>query len=317
MATYNGADYLQAQLDSLLVQTRQPDELVVSDDASEDATLDILQAFKSSAPFPVLVSVADTRAGYVGNFSRAMAMASGDLICLADQDDVWFEDKIATLTRLAMVDESTLVVMNDAALVDAGLQGQGLTKLGQLRSAGYDDSAFVTGCCVAVKKTLLDRILPVPAEAKAHDNWVVDIGRGLQALTLCEQTLQYYRRHDSNESQVLSNRISGVGRRHRLGMQLSRSFGAEGRALQHRELAHVQALRTVMDRLVTDSPPGFDTSVEAFSESLSQRLHHLDRRERLRGTLFPLRLIKVLAYYIAGGYRTDNGLKSMVRDCLG
>ena len=51
MATYNGAKYLQEQLDSFLHQTRLPDELVVCDDGSTDATLEILKAFRQQAPF--------------------------------------------------------------------------------------------------------------------------------------------------------------------------------------------------------------------------------------------------------------------------
>ena len=49
MCTYNGAGYLQSQLESLLAQTRLPDEIVLSDDASTDATMGLLEAFALTA----------------------------------------------------------------------------------------------------------------------------------------------------------------------------------------------------------------------------------------------------------------------------
>ena len=48
MATYNGEKYILEQLHSFVDQTRQPDELIVSDDCSTDKTLDILKKFEKS-----------------------------------------------------------------------------------------------------------------------------------------------------------------------------------------------------------------------------------------------------------------------------
>ncbi len=41
MCTYNGAAHVLEQLESFIAQTRQPDELIVCDDASQDETADI------------------------------------------------------------------------------------------------------------------------------------------------------------------------------------------------------------------------------------------------------------------------------------
>ena len=50
MSTYNGSAYIRKQLDSILAQTRQIDEIVISDDASSDATLDIIAAYRDANP---------------------------------------------------------------------------------------------------------------------------------------------------------------------------------------------------------------------------------------------------------------------------
>src|SRR5215217_2190591 len=95
MATYNGAGYLQEQLESFLSQTRQPDELIVCDDGSGDATLDILERFRQSVPFAVQIHRNETRLGFTKNFEKALLKCSGDLVFLSDQDDVWFAPKVA------------------------------------------------------------------------------------------------------------------------------------------------------------------------------------------------------------------------------
>src|SRR4051794_21844611 len=80
MATFNGETYLPEMLDSLAAQTRPPDELVVRDDGSSDATVALLEDFASRAPFPVRVLGGGVRLGYAQNFVATSRECSGDLI---------------------------------------------------------------------------------------------------------------------------------------------------------------------------------------------------------------------------------------------
>ena len=52
LATFNGARFIGQQLESLATQTRLPDELVVCDDRSEDATVSIVEAFSEDGAVP-------------------------------------------------------------------------------------------------------------------------------------------------------------------------------------------------------------------------------------------------------------------------
>jgi len=97
LATYNGERYIGEQLDSILRQTRLPDELVVFDDASVDATQAIVLDFARHAPFPVRFQVNSVRLGSTRNFEMAIRACGGDIIFLCDQDDVWYPDKIALI----------------------------------------------------------------------------------------------------------------------------------------------------------------------------------------------------------------------------
>ena len=95
LATYNGSRYIREQLDSIALQTRLPDELIISDDASTDDTLDIARDFARHVPFPVKIYKNQERLGSTRNFEIAILYCSGNLISLCDQDDIWYPNKLA------------------------------------------------------------------------------------------------------------------------------------------------------------------------------------------------------------------------------
>jgi len=111
LATYNGEIYLSQQLDSFVVQTRMPDELVITDDCSTDNSLKICKKFAETAPFDVFIYENESNLGYCGNFNRALSKTTGSLVFLSDQDDVWFPEKIKTITKLALDNPKYLLIM--------------------------------------------------------------------------------------------------------------------------------------------------------------------------------------------------------------
>ena len=94
MCTYNGANFLPAQLASISDQTRPPDEIIVCDDASNDETRALLERFARTSAIPVSLYFSDQNVGSVKNFERAIGLCTGDVIALSDQDDVWRADKL-------------------------------------------------------------------------------------------------------------------------------------------------------------------------------------------------------------------------------
>src|SRR5437763_93985 len=125
MPTYNGARFLEQQLDSVARQSRLPDELVVSDDGSTDETHEILERFKRSAPFEITVHRNEHRLGWVDNFFREMALCSAAVIDLYDQNDVWDAYKLQLF--LAPFDQNprSSMVVHAAAIVDESLASTG------------------------------------------------------------------------------------------------------------------------------------------------------------------------------------------------
>lgn len=94
MATYNGEAFIAEQLDSLAQQTLLPNELVVCDDGSTDATLSIVDEFERTAPFPVIIVRNPQRLGFTANFFKAARLCRGTLIAFCDQDDIWLPQKL-------------------------------------------------------------------------------------------------------------------------------------------------------------------------------------------------------------------------------
>ena len=127
--TRNGGQFFNETLASIAGQSRLPDELVISDDASQDDTVDLAQIFASIAPFTVKV-VAHVPSGITANYLNALAHTSGDIIVFADQDDVWLKDRLALIERAFQSAPDIAIVSLDSTIVDANLRTSGKTLRG-------------------------------------------------------------------------------------------------------------------------------------------------------------------------------------------
>ena len=320
MATYNGADYLPAQLESLAAQTRRPDELVVTDDCSTDETLRILDAFSRTAPFEVFYERNERTLGYGANFNKALLKTTGDLVFICDQDDVWFPQKIERIARVAEADPRKHVIMNDAALTDAKLNDCGLTKLGQIYSAGFDESYFVMGCCAAVKRDLLNLCLPIPEGYPSHDAWVVSIAEGMGRKHIIREVLQYYRRHSKNQSQIVVNRISRVRRSHVLLSQLrkgaGRLFGLSdtSRGSVAIDGSHQSILLKWARGAAEGTTEPFCSELRQYVARLEVYVGALEKRSVIRQRGFLPRVAQAILFWRSGGYAAFSGAKTLLRD---
>tara|TARA_B110000503_G_scaffold38603_1_gene63397 strand:- start:3472 stop:4443 length:972 start_codon:yes stop_codon:yes gene_type:complete len=317
LATYNGAAYLSAQLQSFVEQERMPDELVVSDDCSTDDTVDLLREFSKSAPFEVKILLNNNRLGYVGNFNRALGSTSGDMVFLSDQDDVWLSQKIHKVIEFSRDKKEVLLFMNDAEIVDCLLSKTGLSKLGQLLSAGYPSNAFVMGCCCAIRRDLLDLCLPIPAGFSGHDSWIVAFAYGLNSVCVLEEVLQLYRRHDSNESTMLANRTKRVGRLERFKLQIENAMSNQSGFLARYEIEKIEELYFGCRRSYGRIDGKYDTSMVNFQSELESQLQMLRYRYDLRRQPIHIRLYRAVFFLASGSYGRVSGIRSFIRDLMG
>lgn len=120
MGVYNGAEYIEEQLRTILNQTLPPDEVILVDDGSTDATVEIIERVAKEHPAGSCIHFARNteNKGYPANFYYAQSLCSGDLVFLADQDDVWDLRKIERMAGV-FADESVQAVCCEVGLIDA------------------------------------------------------------------------------------------------------------------------------------------------------------------------------------------------------
>lgn len=197
VATYNGTRHVLAQLQSVLPQLAADDEVIVSDDGSTDATREVVQGIGD----PRIFLSDGPRAGVVRNFEHALQRARGDVIFLCDQDDIWLPDKVQRVIRALR--EADLVV-TDCRVVDDTLKelhpsffrlnGSRAGMLRNLAKNGY------LGCCMAMRRRVLENALPFPKGIAMHDWWIGLVAERTGRVCFLDETLSLYRRHGGNVS---------------------------------------------------------------------------------------------------------------------
>lgn len=219
MAVYNGDRFISEQLESFVRQTRLPDELVVSDNASTDRTVEIVREFAAHAPFPVRLFINDRNLGVGKNFERAISECTGDIIFLSDCDDVWYLEKLSVMERVLEEKLQTGVAICDADIVDQHLQplgqrmwrAQGFILRGRAQERMAEGKAFTPslpalGNCLAFRAKFKSLVLPFPEDQVFsygwHDYfiaWTI-ICSGAAGVALVPEPLIAYRKHDANMS---------------------------------------------------------------------------------------------------------------------
>lgn len=119
MATYNGEKYIEKQLDSIRIQTRMVDEVIICDDQSTDGTVSLIQQYIQKYKLQNWnVFINEQNKGFIGNFFHALKKVTGDVIFLSDQDDEWYRDKVEKMTTLMKQNENIQALNSAVCLID-------------------------------------------------------------------------------------------------------------------------------------------------------------------------------------------------------
>ena len=211
MATYNGARFIREQIDSILPQLDAEDELIVSDDGSTDGTLGILAEYAATdvrvkvlhhEKNPAYAKIKHSRNFYYAtdNFENALKQAKGDYIFLADQDDVWRNDKVGKM--LPFLNEYGCVMSNNQIIDSAGKPLNffwGGAPFGTSVFTNLKRTPFL-GCCMAFSRKALGYILPFPRKLICHDLWMGCLCAHRKSLLFLQEPLHNYRYHEDSVS---------------------------------------------------------------------------------------------------------------------
>jgi len=311
MATYNGARFIEQQLESFAAQTLPPAELVVTDDGSTDGTIEIVDRFASQAAFPVHVHRNPEQLGYTRNFSRAASLCTGDLVCFSDQDDRWHPAKLAKVAEEFAGKPGICLIVNDQAITDADLNPSGATIFGNNRRLGFPDSNLIAGCCTTVRRELLEVLLPFPPEIP-YDEWLGAMAELLGVKALIEESLQDYRRYGSNTTGSI------LAERSPTPWSLFRRFGlADPRRAWTQQIERTSLFeQRILDRKRMLNGIAGAEAVKRALETLDDRRDWLHTRLRLLELSRPRRLPHVFRLWRRGFYARQFGLKSAIKDAV-
>ena len=211
LATYNGARFLEAQMESLLSQEGVSFRILVRDDGSTDGTPAILERYRRSRPDCVRLLSSSGNVGAVRNFAALLEHSDAPYAALCDQDDVWAPRKLRVLSGMLRDMETRhgsgtpMLVCCDLRVVDADLRERHRS---YWRYAGIDPGRTnlarvlirnpAAGCASLANRALIRLSLPVPREALVHDHWLALVAAAAGRIGTLREPLVDYRQHGGN-----------------------------------------------------------------------------------------------------------------------
>lgn len=310
LCTFQGAEFLNTQMESILQQTMAVDEIIVFDDRSTDRTIEILHAFKSQSKIDMTIHINEKNLGSSKNFEACMEACTGDIIILCDQDDVWKPNKVATLIRYLSDHPNKDAVFSNADMIN---QAGEPTEINAFQKIGFTSEAqqfwkeggsfelllkgyIVTGAALAVRKSILSTVFPVPTiiPELIHDGWIALLLATENKIGFVTDTLIEYREH-ANQQVGLQGKSSPITLKDRF----TRSRDEKLNRI-YKKYQDALALDKHFHSLANINPKIFDTFVG--------RMLHYEMRAHLPNNRI-LRIFPVLKGMINGNYRRHDGGK--------
>lgn len=202
MATYNGAEFVEAQIASILDELDARDEVVIVDDGSSDDTPELVRGFQDER---IRVEANTTRLGHVRTFERAIELSRGDIVFLADQDDIWVPGRVKKMEDALIASGADAVVGGYQCFTeDCGtIEVRDPVVVSKTSAPSAWGRLFLGrqpyfGSAMAFRRDAVSRLLPFPRFIEAHDHWVATValaGDGLEAL---DQVVVMRRLHRRN-----------------------------------------------------------------------------------------------------------------------
>ena len=206
LCCYNGKQFIKQQMDSLLDQTYPNIEIIISDDASADGTVQILEEFRSEQRIQLFFHPANL--GSSRNFEFAVGKTHGDFIAFSDQDDIWLPSKVEKL--YSAIGDSYLVYCDSELVTESGDKLN--KKMSDLKRmyAGSETAGFILfnvvwGHAVMIRRALLQFILPIPPGIP-HDIWIAFKAATITGIKYLDMLLTLYRQHESTATKTVAVR---------------------------------------------------------------------------------------------------------------
>jgi glycosyltransferase involved in cell wall biosynthesis len=207
MAAYNGDQYIQEQLQSILGQLSDEDEVIIVDDASTDRTR---ARIMEDADSRIKLLENGVNIGIRASFERALRNASGKIIFFSDQDDIWEQDKVMQVLQIFRMDPATTLVLTNGIKIEKDGKVTGRRVLKTPVKFGIVNTLAKNpyyGCLMAFRRELLELCLPIPSSNATHDSWIGTVNFFIGKAYYLDKDLVYYRRHGGNATKEVHGPI--------------------------------------------------------------------------------------------------------------
>lgn len=213
ICTYNGEQFLNQQIDSILNQTHPVDEIIVCDDRSTDSTISILNSYKEKYPDLFKIYVNEKNLRSVKNFEKALSLCNNEIILLSDQDDIWIKEKVEKyLVHFEKRPDISVIASNGFGIDDNGNLLDIISvwdiisylKKAEKKIDYYEIICFsgniATGATMAIKKDFLQKTFPFPEIPEFHhDEWIALIAASEKKFDFIDDKTFYYRQHTNQQ----------------------------------------------------------------------------------------------------------------------
>lgn len=203
MATFNGAKYVQQQIESILPYMDASDELIISDDGSTDGTIDIVK--KIASRDSRIIFLDGPHKGIIKNFEFLLSKTSKDIIMFCDQDDIWDPEKINKIKTFFAENKHTHVVLHNMHIatneeIENNTYKKEIFKKNNKKHGFFRNLIFSVywGCCMAITKEMKDYLLPFSKYVNMHDQWIGLIGEFYHCSSFMQEPLIIHRIHGKN-----------------------------------------------------------------------------------------------------------------------
>lgn len=199
MCTYNGNKFLDEQIASILKQDYPVYELIISDDLSTDDTWQKLEHWRKKSTC-IKIFRNDVNLGYNKNFEKAIQLATGELIALSDQDDIWLPQKISRLVNTFSNDDTILSHCRSVRFEKGRLRFKSASLHNHF--AGNDTRKLfmfnqINGHNIMFRKELVDKIVPIPV-GMMYDWWIAVMASCYGNIASVDEYLVHHRIHKEN-----------------------------------------------------------------------------------------------------------------------
>jgi glycosyltransferase involved in cell wall biosynthesis len=217
MANYNYAHYIAQAIGSVFHQSYSNWELIICDDGSSDASVDVIEGFAQRDSRVRFIS--KTNGGHTSALNAAYSLARGELVCLLDSDDLYLPTKLERVVHCCQKQSDRGLIVHRIIRINRNNRRQGVSPLLHSLPDGWHGTRLLEQggllpfmpptSALSLRREVAERLFPLPLKfpfGKCPDQVIARLAPFIAALASIEEPLAEYRMHAANS--FLASRVT-------------------------------------------------------------------------------------------------------------